>query len=59
MNDPAIRVEEQINIEADFAAYKIEDENVFKIIFDGIRTPKTGDADQRSFSAMFTSIVIE
>lgn len=54
-----IRVEEQINIEADFAAYKIEDENVFKIIFDGIRTPKTGDADQRSFSAMFTSIVIE
>ncbi|MCM1235837.1 MAG: hypothetical protein NC489_37575, partial [Ruminococcus flavefaciens] len=54
-----IREGEPIDIEADFSAYKSEDESIFKITFDSIRIPGPDDADRRSFSAMFTSILIE
>lgn len=48
-----------LSIEIDFEDFKVEGKNIFKIVFDGVHIPKAGEADQRSFSAMFNSILIE
>lgn len=59
IHDMDIRAEEAISVEADFGDHKIAGENVIRIEFDGMRTPHLDDADQRSFSAMFTSISMQ
>ena len=49
----------KLTLQGDISNYKTEGNNVFKLVFDGEHLPDINDADQRVFSAMFTSIVIE
>ena len=50
---------QEIIIEVDISDKEIQGKNTFKLCFDGERNPAPDDADQRIFSAMFTSILVE
>ena len=50
---------QELTLQGDISNYKTEGNNVFKLVFDGEHLPDINDADQRVFSAMFTSIAIE
>lgn len=50
---------DMIVIDEDITDYKILGENTFEIVFDATRVPKESDLDNRIFSAMFNSVVIE
>lgn len=51
--------EQQLILEGIIKEEIIEGNNIFRMVFDGERVPTKSDADQRVFSAMFTSIDIQ
>ena len=50
---------QEITLQGELSKGRIEGNNVFKIVFDGEHIPNKEAEDQRSFSAMFSSIKIE
>jgi len=64
LNDQVITEEQiscnqNISLNINISDKVLQGKNVFRIEFDAERIPEKDDADQRAFSAMFTSIIID